>query len=52
MSRKLVDYDEAETRRSIVKIHLLMRKYPNLIIVPAHDRRVHDRIASLPNLEN
>lgn len=51
VARKLVDYDEAEVRRSIVKVHLLMRKYPDLIVVPAHDRRVHERIASLPNFE-
>jgi glyoxylase-like metal-dependent hydrolase (beta-lactamase superfamily II) len=51
MARKLVDVDEAEVRRSIVKIHQLMQKYPDLIVVPAHDRRVHDRIASLPAYE-
>ena len=52
LARKLVDYNEAEVRRSIVKVHQLMQKYPDLIVVPAHDRRVHDRIASLPNFEN
>jgi N-acyl homoserine lactone hydrolase len=52
LSRKLADYDEAEVRHSIVKVHQLMQKYPDLIVVPAHDRRVHDRIASLPNFEN
>src|SRR5215468_10006714 len=52
LARRLVDYDEAEVRRSIIKVHLLMRKYPDLIVVPAHDRRVHDRIASLPRFEN
>jgi glyoxylase-like metal-dependent hydrolase (beta-lactamase superfamily II) len=51
LARKLVDVDEAEVRRSIVKVHQLMRKYPDLVVVPAHDRRVHDRIASLPKLE-
>jgi len=45
LARKLVDYDEAEVRRSIVKVHLLMRKYPDLVVVPAHDRRVHEQIA-------
>jgi glyoxylase-like metal-dependent hydrolase (beta-lactamase superfamily II) len=51
LARKLVDVDEAEVRRSIVKVHQLMRKYPDLVVVPAHDRRVHDRIASLPKFE-
>jgi glyoxylase-like metal-dependent hydrolase (beta-lactamase superfamily II) len=52
LARKLVDYDEDEVRRSIVRIHELMRRYPDLVVVPAHDRRVHDRIASLPHFEN
>jgi glyoxylase-like metal-dependent hydrolase (beta-lactamase superfamily II) len=52
LARKLVDVDETEVRRSIVKVHLLMRKYPDLVVVPAHDRRVHDRIVSLPQFEN
>ena len=52
LARRLADYDEAEVRRSIIKVHQLMRKYPDLIVVPAHDRRVHDRIASLPQFEN
>jgi glyoxylase-like metal-dependent hydrolase (beta-lactamase superfamily II) len=51
LARKLVDFDEAEVRRSIVKVHRLMQKYPHLIVVPAHDRRVHERIASLPQFE-
>jgi len=51
MSRKLVDRDEEEVRRSIVKVHQLMNRYPNIVVVPAHDRRIHDRIASLPDIE-
>jgi glyoxylase-like metal-dependent hydrolase (beta-lactamase superfamily II) len=51
IARKLVDTDEAEVRRAIVKVHQLMRQYPDLVVVPAHDRRVHDRIASLPQFE-
>jgi N-acyl homoserine lactone hydrolase len=52
LARRLVDYDEAEVRRSIIKVHQLMRKYSDLIVAPAHDRRVHDRIANLPQFEN
>jgi glyoxylase-like metal-dependent hydrolase (beta-lactamase superfamily II) len=51
LARKLVDFDEREVRRSIIRVHQLMQKYPNLIVVPAHDRRVHERIASLPHFE-
>lgn len=48
ISRKLADRDEAQVRASIVKVHQLLKHYPNLVIVPAHDRRVHDRIAGFP----
>lgn len=48
ISRKLVDRNEEQVRESIVKVHLLMKRYPDLIIVPAHDRRVHDRISRFP----
>jgi N-acyl homoserine lactone hydrolase len=52
LARRLVDYDEAGVRRSVIKVHQLTRKHPDLIVVPAHDRRVHERIASLPRFEN
>lgn len=51
LSRKLVDRDEEGVRRSIVKVHELMNRYPQMIIVPAHDRRIHDKIANFPEVE-
>jgi glyoxylase-like metal-dependent hydrolase (beta-lactamase superfamily II) len=51
LSRKLVDWDEDGVRRSIVKVHQLANHYPDLIVVPAHDRRVHDKIAAFPDVE-
>lgn len=51
MSRKLVDYNEEDVRRTIVKVHELMKRYPELIVVPAHDRRVHDKLANYPSVE-
>lgn len=51
LSRKLVDRDEAQVRTSIVKVHQLSKRYPELIVVPAHDRRVHNRIANFPVFE-
>ena len=51
LARRMVDNDEAEVRRSIVKVHQLMQRYPDLRVVPAHDRRVHDQITALPNFE-
>jgi hypothetical protein len=29
-----------------------MKKYPDMMIVPAHDRRVHDKIAAFPEFEH
>src|SRR5262245_2222204 len=51
ISRRLVDRDDEQVRRSIVKVHQLAKRYPELVIVPAHDRRVHDRIAAFPDAE-
>jgi glyoxylase-like metal-dependent hydrolase (beta-lactamase superfamily II) len=51
VSRKLVDQDEEQVRRSIVKVHQLLERRPDLIIVPAHDRRIHDQIANFPEVE-
>jgi glyoxylase-like metal-dependent hydrolase (beta-lactamase superfamily II) len=51
VARKLADVDERVVRRSIVRVHELAKKYPDLIVVPAHDRRVHATIAQLPDAE-
>jgi glyoxylase-like metal-dependent hydrolase (beta-lactamase superfamily II) len=51
MSRKLVDQDEEGVRRSIAKVHAIMKRYPEMIIVPAHDRRIHNKIAIFPDVE-
>jgi N-acyl homoserine lactone hydrolase len=51
IARKLVDDDEEGVRRSVVKVHKLMRRYPELIVVPAHDRRIHDKLANFPAQE-
>lgn len=52
LARRLVDFDEAGVRRSIVKVYYLMKKYPDMVIVPAHDRRVHDQIKAFPEFEH
>jgi glyoxylase-like metal-dependent hydrolase (beta-lactamase superfamily II) len=51
IARKLADVDEEEVRRSIVRVHELQQRYPNLVVVPAHDRRVHKQIAEFPESE-
>ncbi|MEN3335477.1 MAG: hypothetical protein V7641_4842 [Blastocatellia bacterium] len=51
ISRRLVDKDDEQVRRAIVRVHRLAKRYPDMIIVPAHDRRVHEQIASFPAVE-
>jgi glyoxylase-like metal-dependent hydrolase (beta-lactamase superfamily II) len=51
VARMLADVDEKTVRRSIVRVHELAKKYPDLVVVPAHDRRIHDKIAQLPATE-
>jgi glyoxylase-like metal-dependent hydrolase (beta-lactamase superfamily II) len=52
LARKFVDLDEDQVRRSIVKVHRLLKRYPDLVVVPAHDRRLHSNIAQFPQVEN
>ncbi len=52
LARRLVDADDDQVRRSIVKVHQLMQTYPDLVVVPAHDRRVHDRLPTLTNRQD
>jgi N-acyl homoserine lactone hydrolase len=44
LSRVLVDHDAAAVRREIVRLHRLAQRNPDLIVVPAHDRRVLDTL--------
>lgn len=47
ISRQLVDWDEARVRDLIVHMHKLQAAMPELVIVPAHDRRVWDTLPRL-----
>jgi glyoxylase-like metal-dependent hydrolase (beta-lactamase superfamily II) len=51
LARFLVDMDDAEVRRSILRVSTLRKADSSLVVVPAHDRRVHDTIAELPAAE-
>jgi glyoxylase-like metal-dependent hydrolase (beta-lactamase superfamily II) len=46
LARRMVDFDAAGVREQLVLLHQLQRANPDLIIVPAHDARVHDTIAT------
>lgn len=46
ISRMLVDRDAAAVREQLVHLHLLKVAMPDLVIVPAHDRRVMSNLPS------
>lgn len=47
-SSAIVDQDKLKTRESIAKVNRLMAQYPKLVVVPAHDHRVQERIGFFP----
>ena len=46
LARRMVDFDAAGVRVQLVLLHQLQRANPDLIIVPAHDARVHETIVA------
>lgn len=46
--RRMVDHDAAAVRAQIVHLHRLQKMMPDLVIVPAHDRRVWDQLPRFP----
>ncbi|MEQ9365054.1 MAG: hypothetical protein RIF32_12455 [Leptospirales bacterium] len=52
VSSKLVDYNRDETTASIVKVHHLSKKYPELVILPARDHKSASTLAVFPDFEN
>ncbi|TGL60612.1 MBL fold metallo-hydrolase [Leptospira sarikeiensis] len=47
--RSLVDRDKELVGREIFRVHSLLKVYPNLEVVPAHDGEVIDRIGLYPH---
>ncbi len=47
--KHLIDLDHEKLKHSILKVYYLMQQYPDLVVVPAHDSRVHQ---SLPQYKN
>lgn len=48
IARLLVDQDAAAVRGHIVHMHRLQQQLPDMLIVPAHDRRVWDQLPRFP----
>lgn len=51
LSRNMVDEDAQLVRDQLVFLHKIAKTHPELIIVPAHDARVHAQMAQFPNRE-
>lgn len=49
--RRMVDHDAARVRDAIGHLHQLHKKFPDLLIVPAHDRRVFAELAQYPDMD-
>lgn len=47
LSRSLVDSDAEKVRGLLVQLHALKKAMPDLIVVPAHDRRIWERLPGL-----
>jgi N-acyl homoserine lactone hydrolase len=47
LSRRLADVDDEQVRTVVVRLHMLKERFPELVVVPAHDERVW---AALPTL--
>lgn len=44
LTRTLVDFDPALVREVLVRLHRLQKRYPDLVIVPAHDPKAWARL--------
>ncbi|MGE5451104.1 MAG: MBL fold metallo-hydrolase [Acidobacteriota bacterium] len=46
-----VDHDEAQNQAAILRVHQLMKRYPTLTVVPAHDENVLQRLPRFPHFQ-
>ncbi|MGB8224708.1 MAG: MBL fold metallo-hydrolase [Polyangiales bacterium] len=46
LARRMVDFDAATVREQLILLHQLQSTNPDLVIVPAHDARVQEAIAT------
>jgi hypothetical protein len=47
LARRLADVNDEQVRTVVVRLHMLKDRFPELVVVPAHDERVW---ATLPTL--
>ena len=49
--KNVIDKDNETLIHTILRVHYLMKKYPNLVVVPAHDSIVQAALAQYPETE-
>lgn len=49
--RRMVDYNAEGVRQAIGHLHQLQQKFPEILMIPAHDRRVFESLAQFPAVE-
>jgi N-acyl homoserine lactone hydrolase len=47
LARRIADKDEERVRTVVVRLHMLKERFPDLVIVPAHESRVWDTLPAL-----
>jgi hypothetical protein len=48
--RALTDWDPDALGIEILRIHALMKRYPNFRVIPAHDYSAHEAAALYPEM--
>lgn len=48
ISRRMVDDDRAATRAVLQHVHQLLQREPTLMVIPAHDAKVHEQLGFYP----
>lgn len=46
-----VDHDESSNQAAVVQVHRLMKRYPQLTVVPAHDENVLQQLPQFPQFQ-
>ncbi len=49
LARDMVDHDEAAVREAIGHLHQLHKRFPDLEMLPAHDRRAFETLSQYPS---
>jgi glyoxylase-like metal-dependent hydrolase (beta-lactamase superfamily II) len=48
LSSLIADWDKEITKQTLVQVHRLMKRYPELVVVPSHDDRIQKQVSIFP----